>query len=253
MTKLLKLVDAPTLPYDVLRLVFEEATRSDRRKATKYTLVSKLIRHWVENYLYSDVQLYSEKSVRKFLRTLESSTKSKFFFSTHIKSLTIAYDVRDFEWTARILSFCSGVDTLTVWAIPSHRIQDRHPIPVISNPPYPTRHPYDLPQFILPRHHLYDHYNSLYDAFANYLRPKHLAVLIDKPLYIQRMPFPAHPGLAPVMSPDFSLGLFSNLTHLSIVNRWTEWSAWSWSWSAASPDAATGAPSAQYRRYSLHH
>jgi len=37
------------------------------------------------------------------------------------------------------------------------------------------------------------------------------------------------------MSPDFSLGLFSNLTHLFITNKWTEWSTWSWSWDTTSP------------------
>lgn len=46
MTKLLKLTDAPFLPYDVLRLIFEEATRGDRRKAGKYALISKLVSAW---------------------------------------------------------------------------------------------------------------------------------------------------------------------------------------------------------------
>lgn len=46
MTKLLNLIDVPALPNDVLRLVFEEATRQDTRKAVKYTLISKLVRDW---------------------------------------------------------------------------------------------------------------------------------------------------------------------------------------------------------------
>ncbi|KAJ3561648.1 hypothetical protein NP233_g10070 [Leucocoprinus birnbaumii] len=235
MTKLLKLVDAPALPYDVLRLVFEEATRSDRRKAAKYTIVSKLVCHWVEHWLYSDVQLYSERSVRKFLRTLESSTKPKLFFTTHVKSLTIAYDVHDFEWTARVLRFCSGVETLTIWAIPSHRAHD-----IIHQTATSRNHPYQIRQLHRPfqRSLLQNptsYYNLLYDTFAHHLRPRHLAILIDEPLYVQRLPYPTHLGLAPVMSPDFSLSLFSNLTHLSIVNRWTEWSAWVWSWNSPSP------------------
>ncbi len=46
MTKLLSFPDVPALPLDILRLVFEDATRSDRHKAAKYTLISKLVCNW---------------------------------------------------------------------------------------------------------------------------------------------------------------------------------------------------------------
>ncbi|KXN91238.1 hypothetical protein AN958_01760 [Leucoagaricus sp. SymC.cos] len=236
MTGLLKIIDTPTLPYDVLRLVFEEATRDDKRKAVKYALTSKLVCTWIESCLYSDVQLYSGRSLHNFLRTLQSSTKSKMFFATRVKSLAIAYDAQDFEWTARILRACSGVKILTMWAISSCRTPE---VPSTTNVHIPARScriPYHMPLSVRPVHHCHD---SLYETFASHLRPKHLAVLLDKPLYIHGMHNPSQPGLAPSMTPDFSLGIFSSLTHLSIVNRWTEWSTWVWSWSTASSTGGT--------------
>lgn len=153
----------------------------------------------------------------------------------------------DSDWTARILSACSGVKTLTIWAIPSHRTLDTnqtHPTNAIRQ----IRGLHLSPQSsMLPTHHLYHLYCSLYDTLVNYVRPYHLAILIDNPLYTQRTPFPTQFDLAPVMSPDFSLGLFSNLTHLSIVNRWTEWCVWAWSWRPIPPQDETVALSSSLR------
>ena len=42
----IKSLEIPILPHDILRLVFEQATKIDRRKAVKYTLVSKLVCLW---------------------------------------------------------------------------------------------------------------------------------------------------------------------------------------------------------------
>jgi hypothetical protein len=69
-----------------------------------------------------------------------------------------------------------------------------------------------------------DQLRALYNVFADHLRPKRLAILVDKPLYatIQL------DWTTTASSPDFSLGLFDNLTHLSIVNKWTDWNAWIW-------------------------
>jgi hypothetical protein len=61
-------------------------------------------------------------------------------------------------------------------------------------------------------------------VFADHLRPKRLAILVDKPLYASIQ----LDWTTTTSSPDFSLGLFDNLTHLSIVNKWTDWNAWIW-------------------------
>jgi len=161
------------------------------------------------------------------LQTLESSTKSKHFFSTRVKALSIAYDIHDFEWTARILSFCDGVEMLTIWAIPSHHHHhpDHHHNRTLEDNNLGIHRFKD--DFISRSHHVQlqpkphfhdNHYNILHDTL-HHLRPKHLVLLIDEPIYHS-----TQIGVAP----DFSLGLFSNLTHLCITNRWTEWTTWSW-------------------------
>lgn len=108
----------PSLPHDVLRLIIEYAAISNRRTAVRLALVSRVAQHWVELILYSVVNLYRESTSRAFLRTIETSrTKSRTFFATHVKSLCISYDVHN-ERTARIISACRGVTSLTFWVAP---------------------------------------------------------------------------------------------------------------------------------------
>jgi hypothetical protein len=69
----------------------------------------------VELILYSVVNLHRESTSRAFLRTIETSrTKSRTFFATHVKSLCVSYDVYN-DRTAKIISACRGVTSLTFW------------------------------------------------------------------------------------------------------------------------------------------
>lgn len=237
-------LEFPKLPHDILRLIFEQAIKIDSCKAVKYALVSKLVCLWypplplvrtvfqryiwfllrVEAYLYSNVQLYSRTSVRRFVRTLVSSTKPKQFFSKHVKSLSIAYSTHDSELTARVLFFCDGIENLTIWVIPSHDHHHHHHRS-LEDPSLGFHYYQDG---IIPNLHYVSRGNrcSTLHSSLQRLRPKRLVLLIDEPIY-----HCAQIG----MTPDFSLGLFSNLTHLFITNRWTEWSTWSWSWDTTSP------------------
>ncbi|XP_006457096.1 hypothetical protein AGABI2DRAFT_122967 [Agaricus bisporus var. bisporus H97] len=215
-------MDVPSLPDDVLRIIFETAARDDARKAVKFTLISKLVCTWVERCLYKDVKLYTEKSLQSFLRALDSSSKPKCFFATRVKSLTISYDIYNSERAARILSACRGVDNLTIWAIPSlDHVQTDHALPHYD---HSLRVPDDGRAQLISSGGPPDQLRALYRVFSDHLRPKRLAILVDKPLYatIQL------DWTTTTSSPDFSLGLFDNLTHLSIVNRWTDWNTWIW-------------------------
>ncbi|KAG6908571.1 hypothetical protein DXG01_004129 [Tephrocybe rancida] len=108
----------PVLPRDILRLVFEQAALDDKKDALKLVLVSRQVQHWIELIIYSVVNLFHETTCRYFLRTIETSrTKSRAFFTTHVKSLCVSHDLYN-NRTVRIISACQGVTTLTFWAIP---------------------------------------------------------------------------------------------------------------------------------------
>ncbi|KAF7761226.1 hypothetical protein Agabi119p4_10635 [Agaricus bisporus var. burnettii] len=195
-------MDVPSLPDDVLRIIFETAARDDARKAVKFTLISKLVCTWVERCLYQDVKLYTEKSLQSFLRALDSSSKPKCFFATRVKSLTISYDIYNSERAARILSACRGVDNLTIWAIPSlDHVQTDHALPHYD---HSLRVPDDGRAQLISSGGPPDQLRALYRVFSDHLRPKRLAILVDKPLYatIQL------DWTTTTSSPDFSLGQY---------------------------------------------
>lgn len=145
----------------------------------------------------------------------------------------MAYDIHDLKRMARVLSACSGVRNLTIWAIPSSQIS----LDTQLNPNLYPPTSYELrssSQSVAGLQNL-----------TNKLRPQRLAVLLDKPLH----------SLDVIHDPDsvewtaahpfsnFSPNFFSHLTHLSIVNRWTEWSTWFLmppGYSSSSHTAATG-------------
>lgn len=243
MTGLINLPGIPHLPYDVLRLVFEEATREDTRKAVKYTLISKVVRTWVEICLYDNVQLYRENPLRNFLRTLESSTKSRRFFATRVKSLSIVYDSHDVDRATKILSICTGVQNLTMWAISAQATEQNataQPFDYYPHQALRTQHEFSAqpPVVTTPYHH--PRLCALLHTLAHHLRPNRLSILIHKPVLIPiTTQIPQQKFIITRSSPDFSLAIFSHLTHLLIVNRWTEWSDWAWSWTNIVPSTDT--------------
>ncbi|KAF7334624.1 SET domain-containing protein [Mycena venus] len=166
------------LVLDILRIIFEMAARADRRTALKLVLVSRLVESWVSSILYETVYLYRQRTSNKFLRTIETSiTKSSAFFSTHVKSLCILFDM-PVDQVVRVTSICNGIENLTTWFLPSPR----------SGPAAaPLSH-------------------SLFS-----LRPRKLA---------------AWHGVLRSPDPHFGAPFFSNITHLTVVNIWEEWTAW---------------------------
>ncbi|KAG6853046.1 hypothetical protein C0991_007269 [Blastosporella zonata] len=174
---------APVLPYDVLRLIFEQAALDDRREALKLVFLSRQIQRWIELILYSVVTLHRETTCRAFLRTIETSrTKSRAFFATHVKSLCISYDIYN-DRTVRIITACPGVTSLTFWAIPT---------------PWQTS--------IIRISH------EEISAALDPLRPRKLSVLLH--------------GVLGAPYPRFNLSFFQNITHLSVINKWEDWTTW---------------------------
>ncbi|KAG5643746.1 hypothetical protein DXG03_009680 [Asterophora parasitica] len=169
----------PSLPHDILRIIFEHAALDDRRTALRVNAAAR-----VELILYSIVNLHRETTCRAFLRTIETSrTKSRAFFATNVKSLCISYDVYN-DRTARIITACRGVTSLTFWVIPT------------------TWHTSSTTR--LSHHEI--------DAALDPLRPKKLSVLLH--------------GVFGFPHPRFHLSFFQKITHLSVVNKWEDWTTW---------------------------
>ncbi|KAJ7673862.1 hypothetical protein DFH06DRAFT_750914 [Mycena polygramma] len=168
-----------TLVLDILRVIFEMAARSDRRTALKLVLVSQLVRSWVDIVLYETVYLYRQRTSNNFLRTIETSTtKSRAFFSMHVKSLCVLFDM-PMDHIMRVTATCSGVINLTTW--------------FISSGLWPAAGFRPLSHLMLS------------------LRPRRLA---------------AWHGVLCSPDPHFTLPFFSQITHLTVVNIWEEWTAW---------------------------
>ncbi|KAJ6518132.1 hypothetical protein C8R47DRAFT_1086124 [Mycena vitilis] len=163
------------LVLDILRVIFEMAARADRRTALKLVLVSRVVRSWIDLVLYETVHLYRQRTSNNFLRTIETSrTKSRAFFSTHVKSMCILFDM-PVDHIVRVTAICSGVENLTTWFLPSG--------PAAG----PLSH------------------------FMFSLRPRKVA---------------AWHGVLRSPDPRFDLPFFSQVTHLTVVNIWEEWTAW---------------------------
>ncbi|KAK7018348.1 SET domain-containing protein [Favolaschia claudopus] len=166
------------LVLDILRIIFETAARKEKRTALRLVLVSHLVESWIEPILYETVYLYRQRTTNKFLRTLETSTtKSAVFFSTHVKSLCILYDM-PLDQVGRVTSICSGIQNLTTWFLP-------------MSPSGPASTPLS------------------YTLEA--LRPRKLA---------------AWHGVLRSPEPHFEAPFFSEVTHLTVVNIWEEWTSW---------------------------
>ncbi|KAJ7719440.1 hypothetical protein DFH07DRAFT_314348 [Mycena maculata] len=163
---------------DILRLIFEIAARADRRTALNLVLVSHLVESWIDVVLYSTIRLSRQRTANNFLRTIETSTsKSGAFFSTHVKSLCILFDM-PMNQVVKITSICRGIQNLTTWFLPTSHA---------GSPTIP------LAQCMFS------------------LRPRKLS---------------AWHGVLRSPDPHFGLPFFNQVTHLTVVNIWEEWTTW---------------------------
>ncbi|KAJ7610395.1 hypothetical protein FB45DRAFT_1121425 [Roridomyces roridus] len=160
---------------DILRAIFETAAREDGRSALNLALVSRCVRNWVEIVLYSTVRLSRQRTTNNFLRTIETShDKPGCYFSIHVKSLSIVYDM-PVDQIRRIGQICSGIQNLTTWFISTERLPLAQCLSEVG------------------------------------VRPKRLA---------------AWHGVLCSPDPHLNLPFFTQLTHLTVVNIWEQWSTW---------------------------
>ena len=126
-----------------------------------------------------------------------SKTKLPSFFARHVKSLVICSDIE--TWlVVDILSVCRGIVNFSYWVTPSLR------------------------QSLSPR------FISIFDEGAGRRgHPEEIAP--------QKMSVLLHENHIYPLKPHFNLVSFSRVTHLSILNSWEEWTAWTHIFSDAMP------------------
>lgn len=174
----------------------------------------------VEFILYSSVSLYRQSSSQTFLRTIETSrTKSRRFFATHVKALSISHDISDSR-TVKIISACRGITSLTLWVVPV----SRHAHPQSYDPSFDYQlhyQHYHVQPYVLAdlQHHSHSLVRPRLSPPASDLskaltplRPRRLSITLN--------------DILGSPNPQFHLPFFSRITHLSIINKWEDWVTW---------------------------
>jgi hypothetical protein len=192
-----------SFPWDIERLIFEEAAGDDRQTALRLAFVSKNVQSWsvsdqftesyarsnfsvisilrVEPVIYQVVTLDTPRIKDAFLRSLEITTKPTSFYNQCIKALYLPYHTfQNFggdgiEAAIKLLPYCKGVEYFVCWISPGS---------------VDTR---------------------LADVVTA-MRPRKLIIRLTNLLGTPR--------------PKFSLPFFDNVTHLEITDS-TEWTTWS--------------------------
>ncbi|KAF8885569.1 hypothetical protein CPB84DRAFT_1750157 [Gymnopilus junonius] len=201
------------LPDEVLRQILECAAQSDSKTASPLALVSRKINQWIDDIIYSEVHLLNQRTAYLFLRTIQQPlnatestlrVKSREYFALFVKSIYL-YSELDAQSVASILSACSGVKELTYWPASSNFSSKPHTHDPRS--PFSTKTCTVIPQTI-------DSSQSSDMRNLVHLTPRKLSLLLQEshPIFLFQ-------SIKPI-------SFFSTITHLSIVNRWEEWTSW---------------------------
>ncbi|KIM37404.1 hypothetical protein M413DRAFT_273937 [Hebeloma cylindrosporum] len=234
----------PTLPDDILRQLLESAARANTSIALNLCILSRTIQPWIEEILYEDINLQRESTALAFLRTIQNPTSSKplGFFANNIKSLSICPELDPVD-IVTLLSICRGIVALTYWPLchgagastrrtrswnavrrdpwdrtthwNSHSTRPALTSPSLSPPSAsyePLGHRREPTKVKLRTGNI----DSTKFALRTLSRisPRRLSVVLHE----------AHPIFT--FQPYFSNTFFASVTHLSILNRWEEWSSW---------------------------
>ncbi|KAF8152562.1 hypothetical protein B0H34DRAFT_120992 [Crassisporium funariophilum] len=185
---------SPTLPLEVLRRLFESAARVDKRTASNLATLNRTIQLWIEEIIYAQVILRHNRMARAFLSAMKSKCKQHAFFGAYVRSLVLPQDI-DGPSVLEILSVCRGVVDLSYWATPNsetgHKVRGSH----IITYPHPSS------------------FHTDFGLAVCSLAPRKLSVLL-------------HEEHVSPFKPQFNDPFFSSVTHLSIVNKWEDWTSW---------------------------
>lgn len=218
------------------------------------TFPFQLFQYRIEEIIYEDVNLERESTARAFLRTIQSPTSFKplGFFANNVKSLSICPELDPAD-IVTLLSICRGVVDLTYWPLchsasgagsSAHRLrpgrnairQDpwdwsgrrsshsrRATSPALTSPSLsppstsyePLGHRREPTKVKLRTGNI--------DSTKFALRTLHTLSRIS-PRRLSLVLHEAHPIFT--FQPCFFNTFFASVTHLSILNRWEEWSSW---------------------------
>ncbi|PPQ86565.1 hypothetical protein CVT25_006157 [Psilocybe cyanescens] len=222
----------PLLPDDILRQVFETAAQLDGRITCNLALLSRRIRPWIDEILYSEVVLKTQRTAYAFLRTIQTlNSKPPDFFANCVKSLLIYADI-DTDSLVTLLAVCRGVVNLSYWPSSANAYADlpgnnkgsqllgtptpwnshshSTTAPNLSSAPLSIRQARKIhARAAVTDYFFFDLHNS------SHISPRKLSVMLhdSHPLFIFRPRFEGS-------------SFFADVTHLSVLNRWEEWTAW---------------------------
>ncbi|KAF9482877.1 hypothetical protein BDN70DRAFT_929682 [Pholiota conissans] len=218
-------ITLPTvLPDDVLRQLLQGAARADRTTALCLALLSRSIQHWIEEIIYEEVVLSRESTAHAFLRTIQTSkSKTHDFFAFHVKSLFICPDLDPMD-VVTLLSSCRGIKNLSYWPLVhtsggSSSSSSGYSGTPLRPDPWQRRTPSP------PLYHTLGHRRETRAKISKFvtsvalhniehIAPRRVSLLLSET-------HPIH-----IFHPTFQTPFFASVTHLTISNRWEEWTSW---------------------------
>ena len=106
------------LPVELVRDVLEHAAHDDHATALNLSLVSSVVRHWIDPILYHTVVLSSPRALRAFVAAI--ANKSPAFLSTRVRNLGV-FVLGPTPSIERVLSACAGVRSLaSTFSLPAY-------------------------------------------------------------------------------------------------------------------------------------
>ena len=148
-----------------------------------------------------NVKLCNRRKASNFLRTLRnpSEFKDSFFFDRAVQTLDISSDVEP-ECVLEILNSCRSVTSLTYWGPPPS-----HPFPPLKT--------HNIPGALVMGGGGHLRWSRAAPGQSQWPLPERLSISLREDRLV-----PFHPHL--------SGPYFLSVTHLSLGNRWENWSAW---------------------------
>ncbi|KAK7439522.1 hypothetical protein VKT23_017451 [Stygiomarasmius scandens] len=176
-----------TLPPNVIHRIFDYAAFGDPRTAVQLSLVSRLVKEWVDVHLYANVELYLESRIASFHQTIvKPLCHTAEFFANTVRSLSVSF-IPGSSRVPHILLACPNIKDFTMYLVHGNASQEKTSL-------------------IL--HNVSDLEYSLHT-----IRPTQVQIQL---YHCFRDPLSR-----------FQRTLFHNMTHLALLDDWEYWTRWS--------------------------
>ncbi|KAF4622492.1 hypothetical protein D9613_009080 [Agrocybe pediades] len=203
------------LPDAILHYILETAVNAYPRTALSLVVVCRPIQLWMNELIYRDVLLRTERSSRAFLRLVNYSHSSRLaFLATTVKSIFFHSDIEN-SCILPILSACPGVESLTYWpSKPPPQMAHRTSRPWNATNPYLDSNRYRGTSHFAADPRRASPVHAIDMRSPNFISPRRLSLVLYE-----------NHALC-IFRPILNIPFFSQVTHLSILNHWQDWTSW---------------------------